>query len=105
MQKPCNECPFLKNSILSKTMEPNQKAKIVKSITEHDAPFLCHKTYHKAKEKQTICIGSALILEKEKGVMSNYAYRMHSLFGKLKIAKLDLSAPIFECFKDFIKLK
>ena len=101
MQKPCSQCPFLKDSFLSRTLDKGRKQQIVDEVT-NDIVFTCHKVNDLPIEKRTVCIGSAITLEKTLGIASNFAYRFHASKGKLSIANLDLLSPVYETFADFI---
>lgn len=62
LKKPCNECPFRKNSI--KGWLGGETAQSTFDMVSHEVDFACHKTRHKEVEEMSRCRGFLLFTKK-----------------------------------------
>jgi hypothetical protein len=76
LKKPCDQCPFVKNSMMNKTLSEGRVTDIVEDLLSDDKKtFTCHKTidYNEMDEnnelvrnpqKEEMCFGSMIFLQK-----------------------------------------
>lgn len=80
LKKPCNNCPFRKNSQQGWLGE--ERADEVANYAFQDSTFACHKTtgVEKGKEiptdEHSQCAGAMILLDKEQGIYSNMLFRL-----------------------------
>lgn len=100
-KKPCSNCPFLKTA--QKGWLGKDRATEINEGVMNDKTFDCHKTTTNQKIENKICAGSLILLEKEKGLNSNFIIRLGIYLGLIsEIPKTEFD-KVFDSSKDFIE--
>ena len=102
---PCDSCPF--RSDIPPFLRSDRREQISREL-ERGGEFPCHKTTVededelrlKATEKSQFCAG-ALILQERMG-QPNQIMRIAERMGMYDASKLDMKAPVFGSFEEFI---
>ncbi len=95
--RPCSNCPFRTDKDFS--LHPRRRQEIAQALL-NDQVFLCHKQLRLPTPDRRPCVGSAMVLDKEQGVMSNLAYRLHIRFNGFS-NRYDDNVPVFNSLKEF----
>jgi hypothetical protein len=94
----CSNCPFRTDKAFY--LHPVRRQEIANTLL-NDQVFLCHKQLKLPVADRRPCVGSAIVLDKEQGVMSNLAYRLHIRFNGFS-DNYDESVPVFNSLQEFI---
>lgn len=99
-KKPCANCPFKKDTL--KGWLGKERATEINRDVMTDKTFHCHKTLQDKSNKK-ICAGSMILLEKQKGLDSNFIFRIGKHLGL--ISEIDKSEfdKVFDNSSDFIE--
>jgi hypothetical protein len=99
LRKPCNKCPF--RTDVQPYLRTQRVVSILRSITEGDASFACHRTtaYDDDGEpipgkKEQHCAGALILLEKIK--QPNQLMRIGVRLNFYKPAKLRMDALVYD---------
>ena len=99
LKKPCNNCPF--RTDVKPYLRTQRVVSILRSITEGDATFSCHKTTKHDDDgnpvpgrKEKHCAGALILLEKMK--QPNQLMRIGARLNFYKPAKLRMDAPVYD---------
>lgn len=119
LKTPCKDCPF-RNDI-TPYLNKGRVKEILIALTEQDKTFSCHKTVnyddidldveynktieHKPDENESHCAGALILLVKTQTIYTNVLFRLAVMSKMLDLNKLDLKAPIFNSFKEFIEVQ
>lgn len=102
---PCKDCPFRKDIAFS--LRPERAEEISQALL-NDQSFVCHKTVDyenenedKDRSKESFCAGALIILEREG--RPNYLPRIAVAFGELNFNDLDMEAPVYSSFQEFVQ--
>lgn len=98
MKKPCENCPFRKDSQGLRFLGEKRAKEILESNEEEG--FVCHKTIHGKMEERRQCSG-AMIITKKQGTNQPFINLHKALTGE-DIELLDEDI-IFDNYEDFIK--
>lgn len=101
LKTPCDNCPFRKDRFFY--LEPKRALGIAKGLTE-DKTFSCHKTTEGKAKEESQCAGALIIHEKQYGNMSNLLFRLAKQFDFYEPSRLDLNAPVYETFDEYVDL-
>lgn len=111
LRRPCAGCPF-RTDCLPGWLGEKPAARIAESITEGDAPFVCHKTIERNALGERLegpheqhCAGALLVLDRDPragGLWANLAVRMAGFCQVLRAELLDRTAPVFASFAAFV---
>jgi hypothetical protein len=66
----------------------------------NDQVFTCHKQLKLQPAARRPCVGSAMVLQKEKLLFANLAYRLHILFNNFP-DNYNWTIPVFESLEEF----
>lgn len=79
--KACSNCPFRKDT-LDGWLGEKRSIEILNSFLKENTIFPCHKTCNSSKgkerdiKKESACYGALNLLQKEKGLNSNFSIRL-----------------------------
>lgn len=100
-KKPCSNCPFLKSQ--KKVWLGKERATEINESIMSDKTFHCHQTTMNKKTENKICAGSLILLEKEKGLKSNFVVRLGIYLGLISEIEKTEFDKVFDSSKDFIE--
>lgn len=111
MNRPCDNCPF-RNDRPFPLLE--ERAHAIADSLYAGAMFPCHKTvdYSDGDDGSTtadskFCGGALIVMEKEfeQGAVENQMARLSARMGWLDLAALDMDAPVYDSFDEWIDAK
>lgn len=96
--KPCSNCPF--RTDIDFPLRAARRREIADSLL-NDQVFLCHKQLKLPVAARRPCVGSAMVLDKTEGVLSNVAYRLHCMLNDFP-TEYNNDVPVFNSLEDFV---
>lgn len=100
---PCAHCPFRRD--VPGYLRPQRAAELAEQMERDDtAWFACHETTGKGRgvrHKQAAMCAGLMILQEKIG-SPNVAMRVAYAVGLLVLERLNLKAPVFDSFQEFV---
>lgn len=101
LKTPCNQCPF-RRDCPPRWLGHKRAAQIAGSLDEGKT-FTCHKTGRApGRSDEQHCAGALIVLKKAQGGFSGNISLAIAL-GLFDYRALDLDAPVFNTFEEFIR--
>ena len=97
--KPCANCPF--RTDIKFELSKRRRIEIADGML-NDQVFLCHKQLKLPIAARRPCVGSAMVLDKQEGVLTNMAYRMHCMLNDFP-SQYANGVPVFNSLNEFIE--
>lgn len=107
LKRPCKMCPF-RTDCMKGWLGEQRAEGIIESMTKQDQSFTCHETntFDDEDGEATVtkdsqhCAGAMILMERYE--FANQMMRIMERLGFYDRNKLDMDAPVFMTYEDFI---